>query len=353
MAYETSRSNKVIERHKQAKNRFLNAFNDYLRTKGKTKGEIAKELGIPAGTMNDTLNEKKDTLSADFVAAFCEKYRTTDLNYIYLGEIKGVQKSENDKNYSLIRHSTDCHELCDESFMGTFYGYCRNTQHSNLIDDFVLNIKITTTNNIQAELVLNTHNQKSEATQKILYGTPMHLEPYIIYIVFQSNNGDDMLILSYNWFKINSGKKLYCRYGGLLTPCRDTNRYPQLQSFLLLDHPISPENLHYIDGFLHLTQDKILVPAHLYDSEADGLLKTDDNVKSFFEKCKDLHYQKDEYYVFSEKVLLALGEANGVDYDTTAATIMTLKENSLNPKVVDFPNNKTYSKFFNGLTNND
>ena len=53
---------------------------------------------------------------------------------------------------------------------------------------------------------------------------------------------------------------------------------------------------------------------------------------------------------FSEKVLLVMGEAHGIDYDTTAATIMTLRANSINPKVVDFPNNKTYSKFFAGLT---
>ena len=65
-----------------------------------------------------------------------------------------------------------------------------------------------------------------------------------------------------------------------------------------------------------------------------------------------MNYNKEEYYCFSEKVLLALGEANGVDYDTTAATIMTLKKNSINPKVVNFPNNKTYSKFLAALTNN-
>ena len=52
----------------------------------------------------------------------------------------------------------------------------------------------------------------------------------------------------------------------------------------------------------------------------------------------------------SEKVLLVMGEAHGIDYDTTAATILILWANSINTKVVDFPNGKTYSKFFAGRT---
>ena len=348
----TGRSEEVIERKQKAKDNFRKAYEDLVRMTGKTNQQISHELGIPLGTINDTLSKSNKTLSADLVASFCAKYRTTDLNYIYLGEIDGPQKYVNENNYSIMHHSADCHPLSDESFMGTFYGYCRNTQNYNHIDNFTLTIKMTTKMNVQAELILNTCNQKLESTQKILYGTPMHLEPNIIYIIFQSEKGDDMFVLSYNYFKINSGKKLYCRYGSLMTPCRSTNRYPQLQSFLLLDKPILPENMHYIDGFLNLTQDKIIVPAHLYDSETDGLMAKDDNVKAFFTKCKDMHYNKEDYYCFSEKVLLALGEANDIDYDVTAATIMTLKKNSINPKVVDFPNNKTYSKFFASLTEN-
>lgn len=141
-----------------------------------------------------------------------------------------------------------------------------------------------------------------------------------------------------------------CRYGSLMTPCRSTDRYPQMQSFVMLDKPVTPENIRFVDGFLRLSQDKIIVPADKYEAEAGGLMGTDSNVKTFFNQCKDLQYSKEDYYCFSEKVLLAIGEANGMDYDTTAAAIMTLKENSINPKVVDFPNNKTHSKFLAGLT---
>lgn len=351
MAMNTIKGQKVIERKENAKNRFRVAFENYMRIKGKTVHEISLELGIPTGTINDTLSRNNRTLSADLVAAFCAEYRTVDLNYIYLGEIGKIEEHED--NYTKTWNSSDCHPLEDETFMGAYYGYCRNTQDSNKIDTFLLDIKPTTDNSVQAELRLKTFDQKGKSFEKILYGTPMHLEPNIIYVVCQSKEGDDMLILSYNYFKINSGKKLYCRYGSLITPCRATNRYPELQSFVLLDKPILPKNFCYIDGFLNLTQDKILVRADLYDAETGGLMATDKNVMMFFSLCNDMRYNKEHYYCFSEKVLLALGEANGVDYDTSAATIMMLRKNSVNPKVVNFPNNKTFSKFFAALTNDE
>lgn len=336
---------------RESKRIFLNAYFDYLDTHHLKHHHIAEELGIKLSTIKDTVDWDSNNLNATFVIAFCLKYRTIDIDTIYLKDAKEPEELKPTyRNFSVFRHSHDCHVLDDKAFMGTFYGYCRNTIYHHIIDDFVININANSYNEIQAEMILNSHNQKREVTKKYLYGKPMHLEPNIIYIVFQSDHGDDMFIMSYNYFKINSGKQLYCRCGSLMTPCRSTDRYPQLQSFVLLDKPVLPENLNHIDGYLHLIQDKIIVPAEVYDSEANGLLTSDETVKTFFKKCKDMHYNKEEYYCFSEKVLLALGEANGVDFDTTAATIMTLKNHSINPKVVDFPNNKTYSKFFAGLT---
>ena len=262
-----------------------------------------------------------------------------------------IKKYTSNNNHTIVRHSYDCHELTDPAFMGRYFGYCRNTQYENEIENFVLTIEPDFSGSTQAKFVLTGRNQKSEAIQKTLYGTPFHLTPNIIYIVLQSNVGDDMFIMSYSWFKLNLGKKLYCRYGSLITPCRSTERYPQQQSFIMLDKPVAPEHMHYVDGFLHLSQDKIIVPANKYDAEDGGLMKTNEKVKAFFSKCKDWQCRKEEFYCFSEELLLAMGKVNGIDYDTTVATIMTLKENSFNPKVVDIPNNnKAYSKFFSRLT---
>lgn len=351
MSQDTRKENCPLVPRSRAKERFLKAYYALLDEKKWKNHHIADDLGMTLSTVKESVNHSTPNLNAEFVIAFCLKYKTVTVESIYQEDVEEPKDPEAEKdNFTVFRHSHDCHILADEAFMGTFYGYCRNTQYENAVDSFVLTIANNTYGTLQAKLVLSSRNQKAEVTQKTLFGKPMHLEPNIIYIVFQSDTGDDMFIMSYNWFKINTGRRLYCRYGGLITPCRSTNRYPQLQVFLLLDKPVTPENMHFVDGFLRMSHDKIIVPADKYDSQAGGLMSTDKNVKGFFEKCKDLQYSKEPYYCFSEKVLLAMGEANGVDYDTTAATIMTLKENSINPKVVDFPNNKTYSKFFAGLT---
>lgn len=332
----------LSEWKKNAKEKFMQLYVKYKNESGKSDEKISNEIDIPLSTMKYTLNGP--SFSSDFAIAFCRTYHVADLNFLF-SDIK------EESAFVTFQLSTDCRPLDDEAFWGTFYGYCRNTQSDHCVEKFILKISKNKNEDALAEFVLYGQNQKSESVKKILTGKPMHLKPNIIYIVLQSENGDDMFVLSYNWFKINTGKKLYCRYGSLMTPCRSTDRYPQQQSFIMLDKPVSPENMHFVDGFLHLSQDKIIVPADKYDAKA-GLMETDENVREFFSLCRDLQYSKEEYYCFSEKVLLAMGEAHGIYYDTTAATIMTLKENSINPKVVDFPNNKTYSKFFAGLTTN-
>lgn len=327
-----------------ARDKFLDLYWKFKKeNKGKTDEKIAEEIGIPLSTLKYTLNNKG--FSSDVAIAFCRTYHVADLNFLF-SDVK------EDSACVTFQLSTDCRPLDDEAFLGTFYGYCRNTQPDHRVEKFVLKISKNQNKDALAKFILYGQDQKSEPVKKILTGKPMHLRPNIIYIILQSECGDDMFVLSYNWFKINAGKRLYCRYGSLMTPCRSTDRYPQQQSFVMLDKPVSPEKMHFVDGFLRLSQDKIIVPADKYDAQSGGVMATDKNVKAFFDQCKDLQYSKEEYYCFSEKVLLAMGEAHGIDYDMTAATVMTLKENSINPKVVDFPNNKTYSKFFAGLTTN-
>ncbi|MBQ4036925.1 MAG: hypothetical protein IJC84_02245 [Clostridia bacterium] len=335
---------------KKARDIFINEiYRKFQNDTGKSDERIANELGICVSTMRNTLN-KEEYFNTDFAIAFCTHYKIGDLNYLFTGVPAEPRADVSEEgSFTVFRHSADCHTLEDEAFLGTFYGYCRNTQYNHILDDFILDVTRSIKGTVQARLHLNTHNQRGEVAEKILYGKPMHLEPDTVYMVMQSDRGDDLFIFQYSWFKINSGKRLYCRYGGLLTPCRGTVRFPQVQSFVLLDAPVKEENLPYVDGFLDLTQDKIPVPAHLMDGE-DGLLQRDESVKSFFKACRGVHYEKEEFYCYSERVLLALGEACGVERDLTAKTILTLKKNSINPKVVDFPDQKVYSKFLSSLT---
>ena len=324
-----------------AREKFMDLYGRFKTETKKTDEKISEEIDIPLSTMKYTLSGKG--FSTDFAIAFCRTYHAVDLNYLF-------SDVREESAFVAFQHSTDCRPLEDEAFLGTFYGYCRNTQPEYGIEHFVLKLTREGRKDARAEFTLHGRSQKGDTIQKVLTGKPMHMKPNIIYIVLQGERGDDLFILSYNWFKLNTGKKLYCRYGCSITPCRSTDRYTQMQSFLMLDKPVTPENMQYVDGYLRLAQDKIIVPADKYDAEAGGLMATDEQVKSFFSRCKDLRYSKEPYYCFSEKVLLAMGEAHGIAFDTTAATIMSLKANSINPKVVDFPNNKIYSKFFAGLT---
>ena len=337
----------------QAKKDFLKVYNGFVTEHNITQAQMAKMLGVNLSTLRDTIDAQSPNLNANIVIAFCMKFKILDIETVYAKDVKEPEYLKEEvaskTNFTIFRHSHDCHVLNDEAFMGTFYGYCRNTLYNNLIDDFTLAIYRDSNGTVQAKLALTNHTLRSEKLVKTLYGKPMHLEPDIIYIILQSDDGDDMFILSYSWFQIRLGGSLYCRYGSLLTPCRETKRYPQMQAFVILDNPISAEKMHYVDGFLRLSQDKIIVPASKFDAEAGGLMATDETVQFFFEQCSDLQYNAEPYYCFSEKVLLAMGYAKDMDFDITAATIMTLKENSINPKVIDFPNNKTYSKFLQKL----
>lgn len=324
-----------------AREKFMDLYRRFKDETKKTDEKISDEIDIPLSTMKYTLSGKG--FSTDFAIAFCRTYHAADLNYLFSDG--GI-----DSSCVTFQLSTDCRPLEDEAFLGTFYGYCRNTQPDHGIEHFVLKLTREKNQDARAEFTLCGKNQRGEAVKKVLTGKPMHLKPDIIYIVLQSAHGDDLFTLSYNWFKLNPGKKLYCRYGGIITPCRATSRYTQMQSFVMLDKPVAPENMHYVDGYLRLVQDRIIVPAEKYDAVSGGLMATDGRVREFFGQCRDLQCTKAEYYTFSEKVLLAMGEANGIAYDTTAAAIMTLRANSINPRVVEFPNEKTFSKFFAGLT---
>ncbi len=337
---------------KEAKKRFVAVFEEFREKTGKSIPTISKEIGINQNTMNDTLNYTKDNLNANFVIAFCLTYKCTTVEYIYSGT-KETSTTALSNNVTAFRHSEDCQPLDSDKLVGEFYGYCQSTTYDK-IDKFVLIVEKNSSNTLDATLNLECYTQvkgrKTDVINKKLYGKPMFLKPDIVFIVFQAEKGDDMYIMSFKWFSINSTKKIYCRYGALLTPCRDTNRYPQLQSFVFLDAPLNEKYLHYVKGFLKLSEKKIIVPSEFFDNPTNGLLYNNKNVKTLFERCEDICSVKKEFYCFSEETLLGSAKANGVDYDTTAAAIMTLKEFAINPEKVNYPDNNTYSKFLSHLT---
>ena len=180
---------------KDVKDRFLEAYNKYTESHHISDTHMATLLGVKASTLRDTLNPTSTNLNTNIVLAFCLKFRTLDIEKLFVEDIKEPEddlekisqlNKGTKKNFTIFRHSYDCHELTDQAFMGNYYGYCRNTQYPNSVEHFVLRIDYNTHNEMQAKIELTSYNQKKQETKKILYGKPMHLEPNIIYIVLSS-----------------------------------------------------------------------------------------------------------------------------------------------------------------------
>lgn len=348
----------------ERKERFLDFYNKQVAPLGLSYNKLQEKLGCPLSTIKDTCNGddvkkyKENPLSvkcikfnAEVVIAFC-RYFDYDVYKIFYGVEKEPSKND-EETYTLFKHSVDCQELQDEAFMGKFYGYTYNTMH-NAIDNFILNINKGPNEICNAILELECFrritDQKSDRIKKTLYGKPMHLKPNLVYIVFQADKGDEIYVFAFRYFKINYGKRLYCRYGSIITNKRETVRYPQMQSFVFFDSPIKQENMHYIEGFLKLSNDKIIVPADIIEENTTGTQEQKEHVKKFFEYCNDVQFHKEEYYCFSEKVLLALGESKEIPKNIIASTLMTLKEKSINPSTISYPDNTSYSKFLSALS---
>ena len=351
----------------ERKKRFKDVYYDRIFPLKLTYSDLENIIGCPSSTIKDTCNFedimkyeknpskiKRINFNAEVVIGFC-KHFDIDIYKIFYGFEKEPTKN-NDKFYTFFRHSEDCQELQDEAFMGEFYGYTYNTMH-NVIDNFTLNISkgpnATCNATLEIECFRRITDKKSDRIKKTLYGKPMHLKPNLVYIVFHADKGDEFYVFAFRYFKINYGKRLYCRYGSIITNKRETVRYPQMQSFVFFDSPIKQENIHYIEGFLKLSNDKIIVPASIFEKNNMGTEEQKECVKKFFEYCNDVQFHKEEYYCFSEKVLLALGDSKEIPKDIIVSTLMTLKEKSINPNTISYPDNTSYSKFLSALSETD
>ena len=114
-----------------AREKFLRIYYNFRDETKKTDEKIADEIKISISTMKYTLSGKG--FSTDFAIAFCRTYHAADLNYLFSGT--GI-----DSSCVTFQLSRDCLPLEDEAFLGTFYGYCRNTQPEHGIEHFVLKL---------------------------------------------------------------------------------------------------------------------------------------------------------------------------------------------------------------------
>ena len=359
------KTDKVDIPRKQRKARFCNQYNIIKSKYNLSDIQASDILDWSISTFKDSINHKKSFCNSDLLISFCHKYGDElgiDINYLYYGEqpknfdVQKVGSSEFlDSLITSDNSSCDFVELQDPAYMGTFYGYCRNSQYDK-IDSFILEIFTDDNGTSKAELKMVStslsHTSEARKLEKILYGKPMFLKNTMVHIDFHSEQGNDMYTLDYKWISINTNgknKRIHCANGALLTLNRGIDKYPEQQAFIIVKNPVKPEHMHFIDGYLKLNQDEIIVSAKALTNPENGLLTCNESVKKFFESSPQINIFNQEVYCFSEKMLLAAGEANNIDIFTTAKAILYLKEHSINPKKIDHPIIKEYSKFISSL----
>lgn len=362
-----------------------------------------KELHIKESTQRDTLDgrkkkgsdEREPHLNAEFVIAVCHKFdldieeiyfpkNLDELKTAYNNRIDGGKKSNMEysiilketvnrilsksKNEDVQRLSEDYRYkvltlpelknygiLSDDAYMGTFYGYCCNSQYQKL-DSFELKISKDREGIVSAALKITCYSQKKlgedSSLIRVYEGIPIHVKNDLVYIVFNEKGKAGFCIFAFNYIKIKEGGKIFCTNGTLLTLRPSTNRTPIIESFVFMDKPIKKEKLHHVKSFLKLTQNEIIVPCE----KIDRLIEENESVRTYLEKRK-LSAEREEVYRFSERSFYENGMKEGIDRKIVFEALDALKEISANPNYLEFSAfgemNKFYSLFLKSLQDED
>lgn len=340
-----------MSKENPAKAVFLKLFEDYCQNNGLTPRQVFQQITeqqdvfhICEATFYNTVNQSTLTLSEKVVIAFCN-LAGIDINQIYYGKARTEEKNIETNSFSVFKHSSSYMPLNDEKFYGTFYGYLYNATYKSL-DSFTLNIEKKSDGVPHAVLTLRSKEKDYKGrwvtTEKELTGKPMHLHPDFVYIHFQQNDGDETYTFAYKYFTINHAKRLSCRDGALITQCRMENRFPLIQSFIFFDRKIKEEHLHFIEGYLKLSENRLFIPKE----KLEALQENNETVNNLLNCCR---VGNKLCYGISARLLEEAAIEENIDYDTVAEVLCLLKEISVNPEFITFPDRKLYSKYLSSL----
>lgn len=334
-----------------AKAVFLKLFGDYCAEKGCSSRDVFLEIKkqkdvfhICEATFYNSISEANTTLSEKVVITFCH-LAGIDINQIYYGKAEIEENNRETSTFSVFKHSSAYKPLEDEKFFGKFYGYIYNSIYKS-IDSFTLNIEKQPDGVPLATLKMYSKERDGngiwDVVERQLTGKPMHLHPDLVYIHFQEDEGDETFTFAYKYFTINHAKKLSCRDGALITQCRMQNRFPLIQSFVFFDRKIREEHLHFIEGYLKLSENKLFIP----DDALRKLRSENEAVDSLLTRCP---VGTKECTGISATLLEQAAIEENIDYDTVAEVICRLKEISVNPEIIPFRDNKMFSKYLSSL----
>lgn len=305
-------------------------------------------LKVPYTTLNVMLTENKNVCSftPDVAIAFCHRFGVNPDAVFYPNDIQSDY--EFGRNCTLFKHSSSYHELKDQKYYGTFFGYCQSAKPGHL-DSFKLTIQDDSIGHSEAIMELHEYSKvANEVIVKVLTGKPMHLEPRVIHIALQAKEGDDFITLTFPWHNFaTQNEKVFYRYGTMLTLQEGTLRHPEMKSFIYLNHPLNEDDLPYADGFLKLTQDKIYITSEALFNEQDGLVSQYPEVDLIVNGLGAL--ERHEVYCFSEDVIIASARAKGLNTIQTANGILRLKQKSLSPSKIAIRTRATFTAFWKSI----
>lgn len=347
---------------------FTDLIRKIMNKNGTSRKSIMEEIGYDDDTGKNLFN--KGTLNARVSIAFCRFYGF-DVNDIYyypseiynandentrtkminnyvemLMEKRSTNESPSEYDFTDIQkklRSSRSRVLDDEHFFGTFYGYCYNSAfHGDNLDSFTLKIHKDNENNVLADLELDCYSEDDYSNETCrkekLSGVPIQLGENLIYIIFNDTNSNELYVFVYERFEMKDRSKLKCRRGALLSTQRGNPPHPQIQSFIFTDKKVAKENLHRVKGLLNLVQGKIYLP----ESTFNELMENNENVRMCAEKGFFGNETKN-MRIIKEKAVFNNGQ-DEIHPQILADVLCTLREHSVNPRYITFPDNEEFGK---------
>lgn len=335
-----------VAQYTAVKNRLNKKFTEAGLTINKLRDELNRlcDFEINYETLRKTLDLSSSTLDVYCIIALC-KYFNMDVAYALAEADQSFTDTLAEATPYLAEKFTD---LTDSKYFGTFYGYMYSPKRTNPgMDSFVLKVAPHGLHTM-AHLSITHHTSNSVGepveVRRELVGRPVLVRPGIIYIVFTEPQGA-YYIFSYSYVQYNKSP-LYYRRGAILTQGRQSSRQPLVQSFVLFNHTVAPENMDIIRGLLLLNDQKFHVPMRALDE----LARSNESVGRLVNHLRYIFDNKREaYYLVDETQIL-----HSLDGCMTKAeairALQIMKTCATDATRVFFPDLDDYAEFSKNLT---
>lgn len=332
------RQNKRINAfEKEYIDRIKQRLNDKLQESGMKKAELyakTQELGFSFSdkALYNAFNYSETSLNSLVLIAVC-KVLHINPSWLFaepdhLTSFPGYSQ-QNLSGADLYTPLTDPHYMHTYSVYafkptyGRLYHHCQLTMEKTSEDRSVAVLEVTD--------VYSKYGKKEECTN-VFTGNPVLCKADgVVYIVFTNDLGY-MQILCFDYVQYKRAD-MYFR-AGFLVLVNPATKTPQFQKIILSSREFEPEELPYVEGFLRIAADKIVLTAEgmeeLFEEYADQEL-----MKQFKKDFLPLfQLLKQECYVLNEKEIISYSGSRLSEQDRMRA-IMLLKNKSLQPMDVN------------------